>query len=465
MTGENDTGAGGVERSGPSDGPDPWCTWCHLEPPDDELPYRIKGEDDGRWPPAFCSLQCAARWGNAAQQDRIYHVEHGRGLRCDGGTPTDHNDRVTICKEGCIPVYSGSLDRCPECGSSSVRTAEVRSDGGRPLDGIDRSEFRMVDLFCGAGGATCGAWQAGAAPVAGVDREPDALDTHAANLPGEHVEHDLRNVQPSILPPVRIDWVHGSPPCQGFSSARGERDPDDRKNELVFRFVDWVEAIGPKVATMENVAGMQTISGHFLDRVEGAFREAGYAARWRKLNAADYGVPQTRKRIFFVAVREDLPTPSQWFPEPTHAESRTTTLDGRTLPEWRSVREAIGDLEHTITGGNGTPPVHYQGGYVPESVAEEPSCTVSASRPYLLERGHGEQINDRDVRRLTVREAARLQSFPDWFVFEGGKEEQYRQVGNAVPPRLQQHITAHVRGIICSVDTEAEQSEEVDRNV
>lgn len=420
--------------------------------------------------------------------------------------------------------------------------------------------LRVVDLFCGAGGASCGMWQAGADLVAGIDANTDALRTHESNLPGRHVEHDLRIVRPDVLPPVSIDWVHGSPPCQDFSQAKGERDADDARNQLVWSFVEWVKHIGPDIVTMENVAGMQSISSTWMDRVQGAFREAGYQTKWRCLSAADYGVPQTRERIFVVGVSDDVPTPSRWFPSPTHAMSPTTTLAGETLEKWVSVEEAIGDLapidaadkmtdnqnekhqkegrrpfhdlqdpaktvrtgtppqlmsdgsgppnhvpqDHekttqqrfatlglgetghgqsnrrlhpaepspTITADEGAavPPVHYKGpvqnheivehseshkdviramdpGYTGESVTrrrlapDEPSGTVTVSS--TTPQAHYEQI-----RRLTVRECARLQSFPDWFVFEGGKTEQLRQVGNAVPPRLQQHMTAHVGRIL-----------------
>lgn len=348
-----------------------------------------------------------------------------------------------------------------------------------------------VDLFAGGGGASLGIEQAGAELLAAVDRKPAAVATHRANLGGVHIQHDLRNITPGVLPPLEIDYVHGSPPCQGFSQAGGERSRDDPQNTLVWRFIDWVDQLKPRAVTMENVPGMSTISNHFMDRVSAAFREAGYETRWRELNAADYGVPQRRKRVFVVGFRMDQPLPSEWFPRPTHAPERTVTLDGDELAAWQTVREAIGDLEAaatdgghvpnhepqnhadetrarlqtippgetngttsnarvapdepsmTITSGNGTPPVHYQGGHVPDHVAGEPSCTVT-TRGYLREGGHHESLSDSDVRRLTVREAARLQSFPDWFVFKGGKEEQYRQVGNAVPPRLQRHLVEHI---------------------
>jgi DNA (cytosine-5)-methyltransferase 1 len=504
------------------------------------------------------------------------------------------------------------------------------------------SDLTMLDLFCGAGGASLGAFRVpGVDLVASVDTDDDALATHARNLPGEHIRHDLRNVRPDVLPPVAIDWVHGSPPCQGFSQAKGSRDPQDPRNALVWDFIRWVDAIRPRVVTMENVAGMATISDHFLERVCGhgldggtqatlcgdtasqhtetdGFASIGYQAKARELNAADYGVPQRRKRIFVVAVREDVPSPSRWFPEPTHDES-----------SWQTVRDAIGDLAgdippdadltsqqneahqkagrrpmHTVeepartvrcgtppevetdgglvsaadytritsgeqppypfdapaptlrtrthfiqppnhvtqdheestrerfaalpwgnTGGglsnrrlhptqpapticaspgasvppvhylgpvpnhepadheqetrewmgslplgytgdsvttrrlapdqpSGTitcsaraPPIHYQG-TVPESVASSPALTVLGSRGALREGGHVDSLGDNDVRRLTVREAARLQSFPDWFVFEGTKTAQLEQVGNAVPPRLQGHMAGHVKRIL-----------------
>ena len=411
--------------------------------------------------------------------------------------------------------------------------------------------FRVVDLFSGAGGTSCGAWQAGGTLVAGVDADETALETHAANLPGEHIQHDLRTVDPEILPTTDIHYMHGSPPCPGFSSASGRRDPDDERNGLVWSFIEWCAAVGPTIATMENVAGMASITDHWMDRVIGAFDRAGYTARWRTLNAADYGVPQTRHRIFVVAVRDDasVPMPSRWFPRPTHAETPTTTLDGRALGKWRTVRDAIGDLSsatdgnvmtdqinethqkegrrpmqsldgpsntiragtppgvvqnhepqdhtdrarekfaaiepgstdgavnesrlapdqpaRTIVPGNGTPPVHYQGriadaANVPdqtnlEEVVASPSNAITATAPYLStgkrrrnERGKAvlTSENERRIRRLTVRECARLQSFPDWFTFSGAKNSQYKQVGNAVPPRLAQHIASHVHDLL-----------------
>jgi len=451
------------------------------------------------------------------------------------------------------------------------------------------SEFPALDLFCGAGGASCGIDMAGFGLVAAVDSDTDALDTHAANLPGYTVRHDLSDVDPSTLPERAQSpaYVHGSPPCKGFSTANDGRHIDDPRNALVFDFISWIETLRPAVVTMENVTGMLSISTEFMGRVEAAFRDAGYRVKYRTLNAADYGVPQTRKRVITVGIREDINPPSRWFPRPTHAETATTTLDGRELDEWVTVAEAIGDLTDTVetttqgvtsdarwrdgdepsgtVGTNGTEYARSGGGvanhdvqYPDENVAERwasidagsddgqaktrldacpPASTITYSNmsvpitpPNHVPPNHSDEVRERlaeaesgvaphpayakpdwdqpafalvgghqaapilpdgppnhdqaetandepmdweselpsptlgadarmpdatrktsdrhrwdGARRLTVRECARLQTFPDWFVFRGSKTSQYAQVGNAVPPRLQYHIACHLR--------------------
>lgn len=355
-----------------------------------------------------------------------------------------------------------------------------------------------VDLFCGAGGASCGIHAAGFDVVAAVDQDEHALETHAVNFDGATVSHDLGRVDVRELPEAARDpvYVHGSPPCKGFSmAANNARDPDDPRNSLVFRFIDWVAALDPEVVTMENVPGMTSISPHFMDGVVGAFRVDGYTAKWRELNAADFGVPQTRHRVITIAVRDDIEHPDRWFPRPTHAQTSTTTLDGHHLDPWVTVDEAIGDLSKTRGDGKNASVVFTRGvesdqlnGDVNARTSDEPAPTVVADGPHKItdsgencssdskianhdpkpmkpttaKRGHqtdDEPANtvlasrnesrfidvDGDIRMLTVRECARLQSFPDWFVFMGNRTSQYRQVGNAVPPLLQYHIADNLR--------------------
>lgn len=400
-----------------------------------------------------------------------------------------------------------------------------------------------LDLFCGAGGSVLGAEMAGWNTSSGVDKEPLPLQTLHENLSVQPIKHDLSDVDIDRLPRSYYTWVHGSPPCKGFSTANDNRARDDPRNSLVFDFVEWVDRLKPPVFTMENVTGMLSITDHFMEKVVAAFRDIGYRTKFRTLNAADYGVSQTRKRVITIGYRNDIAAPDRWLPRPTHAESRTQTLDGRTLEEWVTVQEAIGDLpptgdiegytaqgvtssairrgggepshaigaessnyidkatdggstvynhtapnhdddmmkkldsvdhgknEHpayhrpnpdepcdTLVSGHMSQPIHY--GTIPNHEprdstddepmsweSEEPSETLGCdARLPNKNRAPGDKSSHWEgARRLTVRECARIQSFPDWYAFYGTKTEQYAQVGNAVPPLLQYHIAKHIK--------------------
>lgn len=377
-----------------------------------------------------------------------------------------------------------------------------------------------LDLFCGAGGAILGAEAAGCDTIAGVDHAEQPLQTVNENLDVEPIKHDLSDVDLSVLPKTNYEWVHGSPPCKGFSTANDNRGIDDPRNSLVFDFIDWIDELQPPVVTMENVPGMLTITDHFMEKVRNAFLDAGYMVKWRTLNSADYGVPQTRERVITIAYNDYLQPANPWFPKQTHAETGTTTLEGRQLEEWQSVQEAIGDLPpagnvegHTAQGITssaekrpGTEPSHSIGAessnyidkvsadggavynHVPQNHTEqaeerfesiepgnaenmsgrrlksdEPGYTITGDETAAVPPIHYKGPTNHNVspstgedsvasehdgwnaaRRLTVRECARLQSFPDWYIFTGTKTEQYAQVGNAVPPLLQYHIAKHI---------------------
>ncbi len=331
---------------------------------------------------------------------------------------------------------------------------------------------QAVDFFCGAGGASLGMLEAGFNLLAGLDYDPTALDTHRKNLSGNHVQHDVRHVRPGLLPPVEVDYVHGSTQCQGFSPANNDRSLDDPRNQLVFAFLEWIERIQPKVVTLENVAGMQTIEDGFMQRLAAAFDERGYDAKWKVLNAADYGVPQTRERLFIVAVRHDVqkPTFGNWFPTPTHSKE-----GGHGTETWRAARVALeDDVEATKGGGEGSPnawrdperpahtvtgaanhvamtdqinETHQREGRRPLQSLDDPSNVIRTGTPPALVRTDGGSDFEK-IRRLSDRELARLQSFPDWFEFEGNQTQRHRQIGNAVPPRLMKHIAQHVEKII-----------------
>ncbi|MDY7082252.1 MAG: DNA cytosine methyltransferase, partial [Halobacteria archaeon] len=157
--------------------------------------------------------------------------------------------------------------------------------------------MKAIDLFCGCGGFSYGFELAGIDILYGVDIETVALETfdtnHSNSTP---IEHDISQGIPEKLADEEFDLVFGSPPCQGFSHAKGERNDDDDRNNLVFDFIDWVNEFQPKFVVMENVAGIRNISEDFLDDVETEYSEAGYTIVDGVLNSAEFGVPQKRKR-------------------------------------------------------------------------------------------------------------------------------------------------------------------------
>ncbi len=335
----------------------------------------------------------------------------------------------------------------------------------------DLGDITAVELFCGPGGASTGIQDAGINLVTGVDKRAIALETHETNYPDiNHIHHDLTDVDPEVLPvsPGEIDYVHGSPPCPGFSvGGMSPRDLSDERNKLVWKFVQWVDHLQPKVITMENVKGMTTITDHFMERLCGTgfpggqqatltgdiahtqeategFSSINYKTRWRVLNAADFGVPQTRERLFVVGIREDIDPPDRWFPEPTHNQS-----------EWRTVRDALGDVASDMKPGmwltSSQNERHQIMGRRPMPTVEQPAATLrGGTTPLLLPEGvDGEKALDVG-RRLTVREVALLQTFPENYEFCGTKTEKLEQIGDAVPPQLQKHVAKTACEIIAA---------------
>jgi len=318
-----------------------------------------------------------------------------------------------------------------------------------------------VDLFTGAGGASLGIKQAGFELSAAIDINDTALQTHKTNLSSKVINHDLSNVDVSILPTQDIDYVHGSPPCQGFSNANDERDRFDPKNGLVFDFIDWVQRLQPLIVSMENVTGMLSISSDFMREVESAYRNAGYKVKYQTLNAADYGVPQTRNRVYTVAFRKDANPPTRSFPQPTHSKIASQTLLGNKLCEWVAVGEALSNLPDLDESENHITPTMTdatkdrikstdQGGPLFDSYKERIRLDAETVAPTLKA---GKRINyhfahPTEPRKLTIRERARIMGFPDWFVFTGPITEQRKQTGNAVPPKLQEAVASQLKKAI-----------------
>lgn len=343
-------------------------------------------------------------------------------------------------------------------------------------------ELAVADLFCGAGGMTLGFQRAGFNIAAAYDNWDCAVKTYRRNL-GEHIQQTA--IDEAIeLPPVAV--VIGGPPCQGFSSAGTRRD-DDHRNTLVSVFAGLIAKHRPRAFVFENVEGFLTGgSGRFVFELLGPLIEAGYRIHLRKVNAANFGVPQHRKRVIGIGGLGWDPT----FPAATHTAHGApgALLGGSHLPLTPSVSEALLGLRAASPGTNGDDhtysplegldikrarllkpgqrmrdlpeelwhesykrrayrrvkdgmPVEKRGG-APAGLRRlssgEPSKAITGA-------AINEFIHPSEDRPLTVRECARIQTFPDDFVFVGSRRDRAQQIGNAVPPALAASIARNLR--------------------
>lgn len=381
-------------------------------------------------------------------------------------------------------------------------------------------KYKFVDLFAGAGGFGLGFQMSGRfAPICSVEKDLWAVDTLRANNQHTIIHADITKISSKAsiesFCKETPDVIIGGPPCQGFSMA-GKGDPSDPRNTLFRYFVKWVRALKPKVFVMENVAGLlvrKNADGErVIDIIKSAFTKAGYTCDVWTLNAADYGVPQMRQRVVIVGSRRgEIITP----PAASHSMKEDSGL-----PPYITAWEALGDLPQIAAreGGDfmeydsdatndyqrqcrmGSDGVHNHEAmlHTPRLVSRFQRIldggTVTSLPDELKVRkrnGNGElsesyySSNYRHIdpdqvsftipasfystfihpfipRNITAREAARIQSFPDRYVFKGkrtlissklmkklGKDDQnhlsqYNQIGNAVPPLMAKAIAERV---------------------
>ncbi len=334
-----------------------------------------------------------------------------------------------------------------------------------------------LDLFSGAGGLSAGLQAAGWNCLAAVDDWSEAIQTYRRNHEGHPaVCEDIRTLDASRLARLlveRPDWVVGGPPCQGFSTV-GKRRWDDDRNNLFTEFMRVVRSLEPQNFLIENVLGLKDMKAH--PAVFDLFDGMGYKISFHVLRAADFGVPQLRRRVVFVGCRDGREFST---PEPSHVAREYTTV-------W----DAIGDLPpagpgETLTEYEVPPQTAYQRRMRRGSTTLQ-GHTVSAHPPHLVKAisfipdgGNRQAIPDEfqpasgfhnsysrldsrlpavaitsnlgkpsasrcihpfQHRGLTAREGARLQSFPDTFHFTGGVVSQRLQVANAVPPLLAETV-------------------------
>ena len=302
------------------------------------------------------------------------------------------------------------------------------------LDRETNMGLTVLDLFCGAGGLSLGFWARGF-DVAGIDRNADSVETYTRNL-GAASCAELNDETP--LP--HADVVIAGPPCQPWSRASKRLGQSDERDGLAI-VARAVREIRPVAALIENVPDLaRSRDRQHLDDFKEEIAALGYAVGEHLLNAADYGVPQTRRRVFVTAVAgsEPLDPPAPWSAKVTAREAIPGTFF-REVSGARLLSEGMNDYIERYERASGC--------RRPRDLhLNQPARTLTV-RNLAGATGAMMRLRLPDGRRrmLTVREAARLQSFPDWFRFRGSNRSRLEQIGNAVPPLLALAVAGAVK--------------------
>lgn len=336
----------------------------------------------------------------------------------------------------------------------------------------------VIDLFCGCGGLSCGFIEAGYDVVLGIDNWKDAISTFKnTHKNAKGIVADLFTETPKYISKLTgikdVDVIIGGPPCQGYSIA-GKRIIDDERNKLYKSFVSFVKYYQPKIFLMENVPNVVSMGqGIVRNSIIEDFEKLGYTVVYKVLLASDYGVPQNRKRAFFVGTKDNK---EFIFPKPTtenpiSAEEAISDLSENSVKDGTKYkmepksdyqklirRKSIAVYNHEITNHSEQTAriislVPDGGNYkdLPEELRKTRNVNIAWTRlnskkpSFTIDTGHRHHFHYKYNRVPTVRESARIQSFPDTFIFLGSKTSQYKQVGNAVPPILAKELAKEIK--------------------
>lgn len=348
---------------------------------------------------------------------------------------------------------------------------------------MQNKSYNIIDLFCGCGGLSYGFEQAGYNILLGIDNDAAALKTFEYNhkdsksICGDITELDKNNIY-NLIGNKQIDMIVGGPPCQGMSLS-GPRQFHDPRNKLYLSYIRIVEEIRPKAFVIENVPGLVGLyKGQIKDSILKEFKKLGYNVTYKILNTADYGVPQLRRRVIFVGLQDqtfefpsailkpeeyitckmgigDLPALDRDFlGEENQKYKIAPTCEYQELMRNNSktIKNHIAAL-HSEKVKNIISLVPEGGNYknLPDELKNTRNFHVAwtrfhSSKPApTIDTGHRHHFHYKYNRVPTVRESARLQSFPDNFVFFGNKTQQFKQAGNAVPPLFAQRIAEEIK--------------------
>lgn len=346
--------------------------------------------------------------------------------------------------------------------------------------------MKIIDLFSGVGGLSLGFEMEGFKSVVAIDFWDDAIKTYNHNRKEKvGISMDVTKFNDELLPNIlkehKIDGIIGGPPCQGFSTARLSNATEkigkinESRNQLYLEFFRAVEIVKPKFFLIENVRGLVSANkGAFVKDITQRFGFIGYNVSYKILNASDYGVPQNRQRVFFIGLLErEFEFPGKFDYKVSTKEAIMDLIDSNddevqnysspSINEYqkfmRNGKKTVKNHEVTIhneqttnvismvpNGGNikSLPPEYWNIRKYNKAFqrmnSELPSNTIDT--------GHRNYFHYEANRIPTVRESARIQSFPDSFEFLGTKGSQYKQVGNAVPPLLAKVIAQKIKSFI-----------------
>lgn len=320
-----------------------------------------------------------------------------------------------------------------------------------------KNKLKYIDLFSGAGGFSLGFDNKGFQNVFSIDIEPNFCKTYKYNFSNHQlIEKDICDLSDAEIEYLKdtgdVDVVIGGPPCQGFSIAGniGRKFVDDPRNRLFKEFVRVVKVIKPNFFVMENVARLYSHNkGETRKEIINDFEKLGYKVDCKILNSADYGVPQVRKRVIFIGSKEnekiEFPTKETdkyiSVKEALSSYPRLESGEESSIPNHIAMshsEQMLNKMSYVTDGGDRNEiPVNIR----PTSGDVRKYIKYASNKPSVCVTGDMRKIFHYEQNRaLTVRELAKLQSFPDDFVFKGTRISQQQQVGNSVPPKMAEAI-------------------------
>ncbi|OUT14274.1 methylase [Campylobacter concisus] len=357
--------------------------------------------------------------------------------------------------------------------------------------------YRILDLFCGAGGFSYGLEQNnGFKTVIGLDFEKAAIDTFSYNFKeavgicGNITNKEVKNRVVNLAKELKVNMIIGGPPCQGFSLKGKNLGLDDERNFLFLEYLELVERVNPEIFIIENVKNLyNAVGGYFREEIINKIKNMGYAVNCKILNAKDYGVPQNRERVFFIAHKElflDFPSKSSSLVNVRDAISDLSYLESgegavetdykmKPQSEYQKMMRAT-KLQYHIASNHSKMAINKLKMIPPECGKEHLPQHLHGKQKFSTTWGrlvwddvsptidtrfdtpsNGRNSHPVLHRAITPREAARIQSFSDNFYFKGTKTQVCKQIGNAVPPLL-------AKALADSIANQVNQEQRIEKN-